>query len=146
MAEQVFATYSLADVVDVMNHPSVGKCVLSSEGGGRITISHGGDIASVTTSANGYVVINKINIKNGTISMEIPNNSNADKFLRKLIKYVKKAATSEFALTTMTLKDPAGNRTLNFVGVTPSREPDENYDQVAGNRQYTFVFAEMTEA
>lgn len=144
--DKTFATYSLADVVTVMNHPSVGKSVLSSAGGGRITISHGGDMASVTTSATGYVVINKLCVKNGQISMEIPNNSVADVFLRKLIAYVEKAATSEFALTTLTLKDPAGNRTLNFVGVTPSRKPDDNYDQVAGNRQYTFVFAEMTQS
>ena len=144
--DKVFATYSLADVVTVINHPSVGKCVLSSEGGGRITISHGGDMASVTSSATGYVVINKLRVTNGQISMEIPNNSNADNFLRKLIAYVEKAATSEFALGTMTLKDPAGNRTLNFTGVVPSRKPDENYDQVAGNRQYTLVFAVMTES
>ena len=146
MAEKIFATYSLADVATVINHPSVGKCVLSAEGGGRITISHGGDMASVTTTATGYVVINKLCIKNGTISMEIPNNSGADNFLRKLCDYVKKSKTSEFALGTMSLKDPAGNRTLNFVGVVPQREPDENYDQTAGNRQYVLIFAEMTVA
>lgn len=140
-----FATYSLADVVTVIAHPSVGKCVLSDEGGGRITVSHGGDMSSITPTASGFPVINKIRIKNGAISMEIPNNSGADDFLRKWIKYVDKAATSEFALATMVLNDPAGNKTLNFVGVVPQRKPDENYDQTSGNRQYSLLFAEMTE-
>ena len=145
MAQKKFATYSLADVSTTIGHPSVGQCNLSECGGGRITISHGGDIASVTKTATGYVIINKIKITDGTINMEIPNNSGADSFLRKLIKYVKASKTEEFALGTMTLNDPAGGHVFNFSGVTPQREPDDNYDQTAGNRQYVFLFAEMTE-
>ena len=140
-----FATYSLADIVTNIEHPSVGSCVLSDVGGGRITISHGGDIASITKTATGYPVINKIRVKDGAISMEIPANSGADDFLRKLINYVIGAKTSEFALTTMVLVDPAGNHTYNFFGVVPQRKPDENFDQVSGNRQYNLLFAEMTE-
>jgi hypothetical protein len=141
-----FAVYSLPDVVTVINNPSVGKCVLSKVGGGRITVSYANDMASVTTTATGYVVINKLVAKNGAISMEIPTNSEADSFLRKLIAYVEKAKTSEFALTTLSLQDPAAKRTLNFTGVVPQKKPDEGYDQTSGNRQYTFLFAEMTTA
>lgn len=139
-----FSVYSLPDVVTVIKHPNVGKCVLSNVGGGRITVSYSSDMASVTTTATGYVVINKLVAKNGSISMEIPTNSEADKFMRKLISYVEKAKTSLFALTTMTLNDPAGGRTLNFTGVVPQKKPDEGYDQTSGNRQYTLMFAEMT--
>lgn len=141
-----FSVYSLPDIVNVINHPSVGKCVLSDAGGGRITVSYSNDLASVTTTATGYVVINKLVAKNGTISLEIPNNSEADKYMRKYVSYVEKAKTSEFALGTMSLTDPAANRTLNFVGVVPQRKPDEGYDQTAGNRQYNLLFAEMTTA
>lgn len=145
-AKKSFAVYSLPDVVDVFNHPSVGKCVLSNAGGGRITVSYSNDMASITTTATGYVVINKLVAKNGTISLEIPTNSEADIFLRKYIRYVERSKTSEFALATMSLTDPAANRTLNFTGVVPQKKPDEGYDQTSGNRQYTMLFAEMTEA
>lgn len=145
MAQKKFATYSLADVSFVVEHEGVGQCNLSECGGGRITVSHGGDIASITKTATGYPIINKIRVTDGTINMEIPNNSGADTFLRKLIKYVKAAKTDEFAITTMTLNDPAGGHVFNFTGVVPQREPDEAYDQTAGNRQYVFLFAEMTE-
>ena len=139
-----WSVYSLPDVINVINHPAVGKCVLSDAGGGRITIAYSGDLASVTRTAVGYVVINKLVAKDGTITLEIPVNSEADIFLRKYIEYVEKAKTNEFSLGTMSLIDPAGNRTLDFKGVVPQKKPDEGYDQTSGNRNYTFIFAEMT--
>jgi len=140
-----FSVYSLPDVVTVIEHPNVGKCVLSDAGGGRITVSYSGDMASMTTTATGYVVINKLVAKNGVISLEIPTNSEADNFLRKWINYVEKAKTGLFALTTMTLNDPAANRISSFTGVVPQKKPDEGYDQTSGNRQYNLLFAEMTQ-
>lgn len=145
MANQQFAVYSLADVKTAINHPGVGKCVLSDAGGGRITIAYAGDMGSMTTTATGYVVINKLIVKNGQISLEIPNNSEADKYMRKFCSYVERSKTAEFALGTLTLNDPAGGRTLNFRGVIPQKKPDEGYDQTAGNRQYNLLFAEMTQ-
>ena len=141
-----YSVYSLADVKVVMQHKKVGKCVISKTGGGRITVSYTGDLSSDTTTATGYVVVNRLVSKNGAISMEIPVNSVADQFLRDSIKYVKapSTATKFFALATLTLEDPAGKRRLNFEGVTPQKEPDEGYDQTAGNRQYTLLYAQMT--
>ena len=139
-----FSVYSLADVITTFNHPDVGKCVLSNEGGGRITVSYAGDMASNTTTATGYVVVNKLVAKNGTCSVEIPTNSSADNFLRKWIKYIKTAPTKRFALATLILNDSAAGRVLNMTGVVPQKEPDEGYDQQSGNRQYNLLFAEMT--
>jgi len=139
-----FAVYSLPDVINVFSHPAVGKCVLSEAGGGRVTVSYSGDMASVTNTATGYVVINKLVAKNGSIGLEIPTNSAADLFMRKYIAYIEKAKTSEFALGRMTLTDPAGGRKHEFIGVVPQKKPDEGYDQTSGNRQYNLLFAEMT--
>jgi len=143
---QKFSVYSLPDVVTVINHPNVGKCVLSNAGGGRITVAYAGDMASVTNTATGYVVINKLVAKNGSISLEIPNNSEADIFMRKWVSYLEKSKTGVFALSTMSLNDPAAKRILNFTGVVPQKKPDEGYDQTAGNRQYNLLFAGMTES
>ena len=141
-----FAVYSLPDIITVLNHPQVGKSVLSNVGGGRITVSYSGELGSMTTTATGYVVVNKLVAKNGSIGLEVPTNSEADNFLRKFIKYVEKAKTSEFALGTLTLTDPAGKRKLTFYGVIPQKKPDEGYDATSGNRQYSLLFAEMTES
>lgn len=139
-----FSVYSLPDVIVTFSYPKYGEKVLSNMGSGRITVSYSNDIASVTTTATGYVVINKLVAKNGTISMEIPTNSGADNYLRTYISYIEKAPTDQFALATLTLIDPAANRKLYFTGVVPQKKPDEGYDQTSGNRQYNFLFAEMS--
>ena len=139
-----FSIYSLSDIITTFNHPGVGKYVLSNLGGGRITLSYAGDMASNTTTATGYVVVNKLRAVNGSCSLEVPTNSEADVALRKWIKYLKTAKTSEFAKGVLQLKDSAANRTITLTGVVPQKEPDEAYDQTSGNRQYNLLFAEMT--
>lgn len=141
-----FSVYSLADVITTINHPDVGKSVLSDGGLGRVTIGYEGNLAANTITATGYVVVNKLIAKNGNVGLEIPNNSDADLFLRKWIKYVKSAPTKRFALTTLTVKDSAANRTYTMTGVVPQKEPDEGYDAQSGNRQYNLLYAEMVVA
>lgn len=139
-----FSIYSLSDVKTTISHPALRDCVLSDEGGGRITISYAGDMSSHTTTATGDVVVNKLVAKNGSIALEVPVNSSADQWLRDWIKYIKNNQTNAFALGSMVLNDTAGGRVLSMTGVTPQKEPDENYDQTSGNRQYNLLFAEMT--
>ena len=139
-----FSVYSLADVQVVFNHPDVGKMIFSEQGSGRIGISYAGDMASNTVTALGYVVVNKLVAKNGTISLEIPCNSDVDNFLRFWIQTIKTSSPKRFALATLTLNDTAAERVLNISGVVPQKEPDEGYDRESGNRQYNLLFAEMT--
>ena len=141
-----FSVYSLSDVSVTINNDAVKKCVLSDCGAGRITISHAGDMASNTRTATGYVVVNRLVSRDGSIGLEIPNNSEADAYMRKWINHLKTCKTSEFAKTTLTVNDPAGGRTLTMSGVVPQKEPDEGYDQTAGNRQYNLLYAEMKES
>ncbi len=145
-----FGVYSLNDISLVHYHPDLKKkqLGLTNDGdGGRITISYSGDMSSHTNTATGYVVVNRLVAKNGSCTIEVPNNSTADKHLREWIKYLRnpKTKTARFALATLTLTDPTANRTLLMTGVTPQKVPDENYDQTAGNRQYVLLYAEMTE-
>ena len=141
-----YSVYSLADVVMTINNPDVGMCVVSDEGGGRIVISRTGDLSPHTTTATGYVVVNKLRSTAGTIAMELPQNSPADAYMRKLIKHLNNSPTAKFALTKMTLNDPAGGKVITAVGCTPQKWPDENYDATSSTRNYTFLAAEVTDA
>lgn len=143
-----FSTYSLKDTYTTMNNPDVGKMVLSDFGAGRISWSFAGEMSNNTTSATGYVVINRLVSKNGQISLEVPANSEADLFLRKWIAYLdaKSTPTKKYGLTTLVVKDSAMSRTHSFSGVVPQKKPDENYDAVAGNRQYNLLYAELVTA
>ena len=140
-----YTAYSLADLQSAIYHPDVGQCVLSDAGAGKITISRAGDLSSHTTTADGYVVINKIRSVNGTVTLEIPQNSDADKYLRKWIRYVSSTATANFHRTVMTVYDPAGGILYTFNGVTPQKYPDITYDQTAGNVTYSLLVAEIIE-
>ena len=140
-----YTSYSLADLQSAIYHPDVGQCVLSDAGAGKITISRAGDLSSHTTTADGYVVINKIRSVNGTVTLEIPQNSDADKYLRKWIRYVSSTATANFHRTVMTVYDPAGGILYTFNGVTPQKYPDITYDQTAGNVTYSLLVAEIIE-
>ena len=60
-------------------------CVFLSVMQGRegMTISAAGDLTSHTTTADGYIVVNKLKTTNGTITLEVPQNSVGDSFLRR---------------------------------------------------------------
>ena len=77
--------YSFADVKAVMYHQDVGQCVLSSQGLGKISISMSGDLSSHTATADGYVVVNRLKNNHGTITIEVPQNSSSDEYLRSEI-------------------------------------------------------------
>jgi len=137
--------YSLADVKTVMYHQNVGQCVLSSQGVGKISISYAGDLSSHTATADGYVVVNRLRNSHGVITLEVPQNSSADEFLRKWAKYLKNAQTWQFALTALNIVDSAGKFILYCEGVTPQKIPDRAYDQTAGNVSWVLLAAKITE-
>ena len=148
MAEN-FSIYSLADVIVTINHPEVGQCVISEQGGGRVVISRTGNLSTHTITATGYVVINKMRAVSGNCALELPQNSPADEYFRKLIRHLVGDATNNYALTTMDIFDPFGNdgrgKTFHLKGVTPDKWPDEAYDRESATRNYNMLAAEITE-
>ena len=137
--------YSLADVRTVLYHQNVGQCVLSSQGVGKISITHSGDLSSHTATADGYVVVNRLRSVNGMITIEVPQNSPADEFLRKWAKYLKNAETWQFALSALNIVDAAGGFTIYCEGVTPQKIPDRAYDKTASNVSWVLLAASITE-
>ena len=138
--------YSLADTRTVLYHPNVGTANLHLCGAGKIVISASGDLSSHTATADGYVVINKLKAENGTITIEVPQNSIGDEFMRKWVKYLSNLSdSSRFALSTLTITDNAGGFTILCTGVTPQKKPDRTYDRSSTNVTYTLLAASITE-
>lgn len=142
-----YSIYSLPDTKTVFNHPNVGRMVLSDEsnGAGRVSISYSGDMGQQQASATGYIVITKVRVRHGAVSIEVPQNSPADLFLKKWVAYVDTAAPGEFALATLTIQDFASGLMWNCSGVCPQKKPDRQYDQAGGNIQYVLLCAAITE-
>lgn len=145
-----FATYSLQDVQCTMAYNKNVSCVLSN-GGGQISLSRSGDLSSHTTTATGNVTINKMRSVAGSVTIEVPQNSDEDRFLREWIEWVKKEPSTSFAETQIDIWDPLfpggkGNgRMYTCKGVTPTKEPDLQYGQTSASRQYTMLTAEIVE-
>ena len=67
-----YSVYSLADTKTVLYHPYVGQANLHACGRGKMVISYSGDLSSHTSTADGFVVINKLRAENGLITLEVP--------------------------------------------------------------------------
>ena len=141
-----YSVYSLADTKTVLYHPYVGQANLHACGRGKMVISWSGDLSSHTATADGFVVINKLKAENGVITLEVPQNSLADMFLRRWAKYLRTTQDpARFALSTLTVTDLAGGFTLVLTGVTPQKIPDRTYDRSSTNLTYTLLAASITE-
>ena len=137
--------YSFADVKAVMYHQDVGQCVLSSQGLGKISISMSGDLSSHSATTDGYVVVNRLKNNHGTITIEVPQNSSSDEYLRRWAKYLKNADSYLFALTALNIVDSMGRFAIYCENVTPQKIPDRVYDATSGMVSWVLLAAVIKE-
>ncbi len=142
----MYTVYSFADVRCVFNHPDIGQNVLSADGAvGKITIERAGDMSSHTATSNGYTTVNRIRSDNGTITIEVPQNSPVEKFLRKVTSYLDICPSDRFAIGSITVYDQAGNVTIQCTGITPQKKPGRSYEATAGNVAFPLLAANIQE-
>lgn len=138
-----YSVYSFKDVRCVFNHPDIGQRILSDEGMGKITIQMAGDMSSHTQTANGYTVVNRLESNNGTVTIELPQNSPSDLFIQKALRYLKQCSSDRFALASVTVYDSASKLLYQADGVTPQKKPDRTFDTAAGMIAYAFLSANI---
>ena len=141
-----YNVYSLPDVKSVLYHPDVGTANLHLCGIGKITIAAAGDLSSHTSTADGYVVVNRLKTTNGTITIEVPQNSMGDDFLRRWARWARNTnSPNRIALGTLTITDSvSGYRTI-CTGVSLLMAPERTYDRTATNVSYTLLATTITE-
>ena len=141
-----YNVYSLPDVKTVLYHPDVGTANLHRCGTGKITVSAAGDLTSHTTTADGYVVVNRLKTTNGTVQIEVPQNSPGDDFLRRWAKWARSTKSSDrIALGTLTVTDSITGYKTVCTGVSLQKVPDRTWDRTATNVNYTLLATNITE-
>ena len=141
-----YNVYSLPDCKSVLAHPDVGTANLHLCGIGKITVSAGGDLSSHTTTADGYVVVNRLKTTHGTITLEVPQNSVGDAFLRRWAKWARSTASpNRIALGTLTIQDSAAGFTVVCTGVSLQKVPDRTFDRTSTHLAYTLLATTITE-
>lgn len=139
----MYKVYSFKDHKVIANVPALGRVNLSDMGIGKITVAYANDLASVTNTLDGHTIINKHHEKNGTVQIEIPQVGDANDYMVKWTKYVKMAATKEFASGEITVVDEVGVTVAKCIGVAPQKHADVVFDKDSGNRTWTMISAEM---
>ena len=122
-----YNVYSFPDVKAVIKHSDVGQCSLHQSGMGKITVSAAGDLASHTTTADGYVIVNRLKTTNGTITIEVPQGSVADWFLRKWARWARSLQNpSRIALGVLTIQDTVGGKRKRSSPIPSSQPPSSS--------------------
>ena len=123
----------------------MGTANLHQCGHGKISVSASGDLTSHTTTADGYVVVNKLKNTNGTITLEIPQNSIGDWFLRRWANWQKNSQDpSRLALGSLVIQDVAGGFSVSCTGITLQKVPDRTFDRTSTNLIYTLLATTIT--
>jgi hypothetical protein len=113
---------------------------------GKIVVSAAGDLTSHTTTADGYVVVNRLRTTSGTITLEVPQNSAADAFLRRWAKWARSTANANrIALGTLTISDDVSGFRTTCTGGSLQKVPDRTFDRTGTNLTYTLLAATITE-
>ena len=113
---------------------------------GKITVSSASDLSSHTTTADGYIIVNRLKTTNGTITIEVPQGSVADWFLRKWARWARSLTKpNRIALGVLTIQDTVAGYTIACTGVSLQKAPDRVFDRTASNVAYTFLVATITE-
>ena len=142
-----YNVYSFPDIKAVISHEDIGQCSLHECGLGKITVSAAGDLSSHTTTADGYVIVNRLKSTNGTITLEVPQGSVADWFLRKWARWARSLQSpSRIALGVLTIHDSVAGYTISATGLSLQKAPDRVFDRTAGNIAYTFLAATISES
>ena len=133
--------YSFKDNRCVFTHPDVGTCVLSEGGVGRIAVSYQGEMARAMETADGNVIINKMEANSGAVQLDIPQVGDANEWLKKLCNYLRRANADRFALGTIVIT--SANDSITCTGVAPQKFADIAFDAEAQNRSWPFVCASI---
>ena len=56
MINPTYSTYSFSDTSFVLNHPSIGQCVLTGQGVGSIVVAYANDASSQEVAHDGSIM------------------------------------------------------------------------------------------
>ena len=138
------STYSFSDVSLVISHSKVGKCTITGQGVGSITISRSNDMTQHDIAADGSVMVSKIVTKNGAISLSIQQTSDANKWLKKWLAYLIKAPTDQWAQTTAVLKAPTMGINTTISGISPQKSADNTYQATGQQNTWNLLATTIT--
>jgi hypothetical protein len=138
-------TYSFKDVIGVILHPTLAPAgyQFNGQGAGEIGVSMLNERTVHEPAADGVVMISKIEVHNGTVSVHCNQNSELNNFLQGLYNGLDVADASEWALTTIYIRSIATGMTHTCTGVSPQKDPDKVYRKQGDMVTWVFMAASI---
>ena len=137
-------TYSFTDLAGSISHPTFGAYLFDGTGIGSVTISKATDRTAHDIAADGSVMVSKIAGNNGTVTIECQQTSAIHKWLLAWFNVLWQLPTSEWASTSLTLRNSATGTRHIISGVSPQKEPDTPYQSQGQRVSWTLMCAEIT--
>ena len=101
------SVYSFSDTAVTVQHPAVGQKVISGMGVGDIITAFANDSSAHTLSNDGRVITSKIKAPNGTLTINVIQNSDAFAWMKNLYNRLQTAGSEEWNGITVTIKSPS---------------------------------------
>ncbi len=136
-------TYSFEDTSLVISHPSYGSFSAYGTGIGSIGVAFSNDVTTHDVAADLAVIVSKSVKKNGTITLDILQTSELNDWLTKWANYIENAATNEFAISSVTVKNASTGEQWNCTGVTHQKKSGGSFKSTAETKQWTLMCASI---
>jgi len=138
-------TYSFGDVALVISHPAVGQYVAHGVGLGTITITMSTERTAHDVSADGSIMVSKIEGNNGSMAIQIQQTSEFNKWLLNLYNYLLTAPSSEWAQISSTVRSPNMGDLVIASDVSFQQRAELSYQAQGQQRTWNMMAADITE-
>lgn len=135
--------YSFTDAVGSMSHPTCGDYIFTGQGTGSVTFSKATERTTHDVAADGSVMVSKVAGNNGTVTIEVQQTSPLHKWLQKWFNKLVLLPASEWAATTLLLKNTTTGGSHKCTGVSPQKEGDVPYQAHGGRVTWVLMAADI---
>lgn len=137
------STYSFDDITATITHPDFSSYSLKNEGVGSIRKTMANDRTVHDVAADGSVMISKIKVKNGSLTIQAQQTSNLHSYLKKLYKYCESAAATAWAKITIVINDRMTGDVVNASYGSFKKLSDEGWQAQGEQVTWELMFAEI---
>ncbi len=142
-----FSTYSFQDVTVTFDVPYFASFSSAGAGLGSISIVMATTKTTHDVAADGRILVSKIAGDNGTVAITMQQNSLLHKNLLNWYNYINvKGSTSEWAATTIRIKNIALGELTVATGVSPQKLADKPYQAQGQMVTWTFMAANIDQS
>lgn len=137
------STYSFLDLSGSISHPTIGSYLFTGEGVGDINISMSTDRSSHDVASDGSVMVSKIAGNNGTITITAQQTSPLHFWLLDWYNTLWNLPTSEWATTSMLLRNTSTGGSHTIKGISPQKVGDIPYQQQGQRITWTLMAVDI---